>query len=71
MNITFLLGAGASIPAGYSSTECLTDKVLASEGYFRHTDGNFYTGCIPEGLDYMGLPFFKWEKAEKEGKRSV
>jgi len=30
MNITFLLGAGASIPAGYSSTICLTKKVLQS-----------------------------------------
>jgi len=51
MNIAFLLGAGASIPAGYSSTECLTDKVLASTGYFRHTNGNYYLGCDPSGLD--------------------
>jgi len=53
MHITFLLGAGASIPAGYSSTECLTDKVLASVGYFRHTDGNFNSGCDPSGLDQI------------------
>ncbi|MCY4674884.1 MAG: hypothetical protein OXD43_14180 [Bacteroidetes bacterium] len=40
--ITFLLGAGASIPAGYSSTKCLTKKIRASENYYRHTDQKFY-----------------------------
>ena len=40
--ITFLLGAGASIPAGYSSTKCLTKKILASENYYQHTDKKFY-----------------------------
>ena len=50
--ITFLLGAGASIPAGYSSTECLTEKILAPEGYFRHTDEKYYSGTASPGTDY-------------------
>ncbi len=45
--ITFLLGAGASIPAGYSSTKCLTKTIRASENYCRHTDQQFYR-CFPE-----------------------
>ncbi len=42
--VAFLLGAGASIPAGYSSTECLTSKIQASEGYSRWTDENYCPG---------------------------
>ena len=51
--ITFLLGAGASIPAGFASTECLTEKILAPEGYHRHTDGRFYRGSGATGIDYI------------------
>ncbi|MXY08687.1 MAG: hypothetical protein F4Y61_08575 [Rhodothermaceae bacterium] len=51
--ITFLLGAGASIPAGFASTECLTEKVLAPEGYHRHTDGRFYPDNGPIGPDHI------------------
>ena len=50
--ITFLLGAGASIPAGYSSTECLTEKILAPEGYFRHTVGKYCPDAVPPETDY-------------------
>ena len=50
--ITFLLGAGASIPAGYSSTECLTEKILAPEGYFRHTVGKYCSDAVPPETDY-------------------
>ncbi|MCY4673755.1 MAG: hypothetical protein OXD43_08355 [Bacteroidetes bacterium] len=42
--VTFLLGAGASIPAGYSSTHCLTERIRAPSGYYRHTDGRYYRG---------------------------
>ena len=51
--ITFLLGAGASIPAGFASTECLTEKILAPEGYHRHTDGRFYPDTGPMGPDHI------------------
>ena len=50
--ITFLLGAGASIPGGYCTTECLTKQILVPEGYHRHTDGKFYTGIGSVGTDY-------------------
>ena len=40
-NISFLLGAGASIPAGYSSTKRLTKKIMAPRGYTRHTAGYY------------------------------
>ena len=42
--VAFLLGAGASIPAGYSSTDCLTRQILAPKGYFLHTDKRFVAG---------------------------
>lgn len=47
--ITFLLGAGTSIPAGYDSTKCLTEKILETEGYFRHTDEKYYSGTASPG----------------------
>ncbi|MCY3595374.1 MAG: hypothetical protein OXH01_09105 [Bacteroidetes bacterium] len=50
--VTFLLGAGASIPAGYSCTEQLTKKILASEGYFRYTDGRYLPGTASPNTDY-------------------
>lgn len=51
--ITFLLGAGASIPAGFASTECLTKKILAPEGYHHHTEGRFYPDNGPIGPDHI------------------
>ena len=36
--IAVLLGAGASVPAGYCTTEELTELVLAPEGSVHHTD---------------------------------
>ena len=50
--ITFLLGAGTSIPAGYDSTKCLTEKILETESCFRHTDGKYYSGTASPGTDY-------------------
>ena len=50
--IVFLLGAGASIHAGYDSTKCLTEKILAPKGYFRHTDRRFIPGNAPPETDY-------------------
>ena len=46
-NISFLLGAGASIPAGYSSTETITKLVTAPKGYFVHSDEKTYPGESP------------------------
>jgi len=43
--VTFLLGAGASIPAGFSSTEQITDAIIASECYSRDTEGKYYSVC--------------------------
>ena len=50
--ITFLLGAGASIPGGFCSTECLTKQILIPEGYHRHTDGRYCPGPGSIGTDY-------------------
>ena len=50
--ITFLLGAGASIPAGYDSTKCLTEKILDPEGYSRHTGGKYSSDAASPGTDY-------------------
>jgi len=50
--VTFLLGAGASIPAGYSSTQQITDSILTSEDYFRDTDGSYRFDEAAPGTDY-------------------
>ena len=50
--VAFLLGAGASIPAGYSSTERLTEKIRALKGYSRWTDGNYCSGTDSPETDY-------------------
>ena len=42
--IAILLGAGSSLPAGFPSTQSLTDKVLSGDGVRRHTDSNYYIG---------------------------
>ncbi len=50
-HVAFLLGAGASIPAGYSSTEQLTEKIRDSEGYFRSTNERYSRGTASPGTD--------------------
>ncbi|ESQ14163.1 MAG: hypothetical protein N838_32510, partial [Thiohalocapsa sp. PB-PSB1] len=42
MNIAVLLGAGSSVPAGYPSTQDLTDHVLSGQGVSRHSDASYY-----------------------------
>ena len=42
--ITFLLGSGASIPAGMPSTANITERVLTDEDMFRHTRGVYCFG---------------------------
>lgn len=37
-----LLGAGSSIPAGFPSTQSLTNQVLSGHGVWRHTDASYY-----------------------------
>lgn len=44
MRIAFLLGSGASIPAGMPSTQTITERILSGEGIMRHTDGTYYFG---------------------------
>ena len=41
MKTVILLGAGSSLPAGFPSTRCLTDRVLTGAGVERHTDGTY------------------------------
>lgn len=40
--ISFLVGAGVSIPAGFPTVGEITHKVLSGKGVMRHTDGNYY-----------------------------
>jgi hypothetical protein len=40
--VTFLLGAGASIPAGMPGTAAITERVLDGKTVWRHTDQRFY-----------------------------
>lgn len=53
--VAILLGAVASIPAGYPSTGELTQAVLAGEGVYRHTDGRYYLreSSRPSGCRYV------------------
>ena len=44
MNVAILLGAGASIPAGYPSTPRITDQVLTGQGVTRHSSSTFEIG---------------------------
>ena len=46
-NVAYLLGAGFSIPAGYSSTGDLTKKIQTRRSYFLHTDKRFWRGSGP------------------------
>jgi hypothetical protein len=41
MNVSFLLGAGASIPAGMPSTAEITRKVLSGTGLYRNSAGRY------------------------------
>ena len=44
MKVAILLGAGASIPAGYPSTKCITDQVLTGRGVTRHSSSTYEIG---------------------------
>lgn len=44
MNVAILLGAGASIPAGYPSTPYITDRVLTGQGVTRHSSSTYEIG---------------------------
>lgn len=45
--VTFLFGAGISIPAGLPSTGDITKRVLGGADIFKHTDDNYYLGKEP------------------------
>ncbi len=71
IRVTFLLGSGASIPAGMPSTRCITERVLSGEDVMRHTDGNYYFGAplyshfgIPDEYVPRVLTFLKRLKVE-------
>lgn len=42
MKTAILLGAGSSLPAGFPSTQSLTDRVLSGDGVWRHSDGTYF-----------------------------
>jgi hypothetical protein len=44
MKVSFLLGAGASIPAGMPSTADITRTVLSGSGFHRHPDNRYRPG---------------------------
>jgi len=44
MNVAFLLGSGASRPAGLPTTDDLTETILSGDGYARHPDGSYFKG---------------------------
>ena len=41
MKTAILLGAGASVPAGFPSTHCLTKSILSGAGIERNSDGTY------------------------------
>lgn len=49
MKTAVLLGAGSSMPAGYPSTESLTNSMLSGAGIRRHGDGAYYLTTSDEG----------------------
>jgi hypothetical protein len=63
--ITFLLGAGASMPAGLPGTAAITDRVLAGNDIWRHTDQRFYLGTSPGPSLRPGDPQMARELAEE------
>ncbi len=52
--IAFLLGAGASVPAGMPKTDTITDKILSGEGVARHSDETYYFG--ESMYSHLGMP---------------
>ena len=41
MKLSILLGAGSSLPAGFPSTESITERMLSGQGVRRHTDETY------------------------------
>ena len=49
--ISFLLGAGISIPAGFSTTNEITSRILSGEGIIHHDDSTYYfDNSLPIGM---------------------
>jgi hypothetical protein len=63
--LTFLLGAGASIPSGMPGTAAITDRVLTGQDVWRHTDQRFYVGNAPRFIQYPDDPRLARELAEE------
>lgn len=60
MRTAILLGAGSSLPAGFPSTQDLTDLVLSGHGFERHTDGSYIPADLAEDLLMEGRPRLAW-----------
>ena len=58
MKTAILLGAGSSLPAGYPSTRCLTDRVLSGNGVKRHTDRTRFVNCMVRRLHAEAERYF-------------
>ncbi len=49
-NVAFLMGSGASLPAGLPSIHDITGKVLSGSGVAHFSDGKYYFDAPPYGL---------------------
>ncbi len=68
MKTAILLGAGSSLPAGYPSTRCLTNRVLSGNGVKRHSDLTYYIDGTtpPTGVVRLANCMVRWLHAEAE-----
>ena len=60
MKTAILLGAGSSIPAGFPSTQDMTERVLSGKGIHKHTDGLYHM------MDVAGQPSSQTTQLVKE-----
>lgn len=49
--LMFLLGSGVSIPAGFPTTQKITDQVFSGNGVIQYTDGRYYLNDSPTELE--------------------
>ena len=64
MKTAILLGAGSSLPAGFSSTQKLTDLVLSGTGIEKNSSGSYQPAGGPAPMKTAtGLSTRREEKA--------
>ncbi len=68
MKTAILLGSGSSVPAGFPTTQGLTDLILSGKGVERHTDGSYFTNSkLPMSLSVqLANCMVRWLFAEAE-----